>query len=59
ENGLVFARQDIEGLIVRLIRLLGNQQLREKLGKAARKTILEKRQWKKTTNAIVKELQEE
>ncbi len=55
-NGLVFARQDIEGLIVRLVRLMENPELRKKLGNAARKTILAKRQWKKTTKAIVGEL---
>ncbi len=58
ENGLVFARQDVEGLIARLVRLMEDKQLRERLGKSARKTILQKRQWKQTAKAIIKELKE-
>ncbi len=56
ENGLVFARGDVRGLAEQLRVLIRSKSLRQKLGAAARKTIVETRNWNKTIKAVVGEL---
>ncbi|MBI4016941.1 MAG: glycosyltransferase family 4 protein [Candidatus Aenigmarchaeota archaeon] len=55
-NGLVFARGDVKGLAEQLRLLIRNKSLRHKLGTAARKTIVETRNWNKTITAVVRKL---
>ncbi len=52
ENGLIFARGDVKALQEKLELLLKNKKLRTKIGKAARKTIVKKHNWKNTVKKI-------
>lgn len=53
ENGLIFPRQDVASLAEKLELLIHDEKLRAKLGKNARKTIIEKHHWQKTVKRIL------
>ncbi|MBI4148809.1 glycosyltransferase [Candidatus Woesearchaeota archaeon] len=56
ENGFIFPRKDSKALAERLTILLKDKKLRHAIGLAARKTIVQGRNWKKTIKEIVHQL---
>jgi glycosyltransferase involved in cell wall biosynthesis len=56
KNGLIFDRQDVNGLVEKLEFLLKSPKLRVQMGKAARITIIKDYSWKQTVDKIRKTL---
>ncbi|VVB81109.1 Trehalose synthase [uncultured archaeon] len=54
KNGLLFARQDVDELVNRLIYLLKHPKIRKSLGKEARNTIVKNYSWDVTAEKIKK-----
>ena len=59
ENGLFFEPGDVDALMARLRRLIGDARFRRKLGRNARKTIVSRYQFKHTEKQIIDILHEE
>ena len=56
ENGFLFPRGNVEQLIVYIKQLIANPNQRDTIGRAARKTVREQFNWKKTAKNIEREL---
>lgn len=56
QNGFFFPRQDWEFLAEKLDMLIKNRKLQERIGRAARRTIVQQYSWCKTISMIVDEL---
>lgn len=54
KNGLLFSRRNTKELAEKLRLLLNNTELREKLGKEARKTILKDYHWNTTAKTLIR-----
>ncbi|MBW3000003.1 glycosyltransferase family 4 protein [Candidatus Woesearchaeota archaeon] len=57
-NGYLFPRENVDILVKKIERLLGNKELRKAIGMIARKTVQVKYSWKKTASQIKKVLEE-
>jgi glycosyltransferase involved in cell wall biosynthesis len=56
KNGVIFDRQDVNGLVERIEFLLKSPKLRSQIGKAARKTIVKDYSWEQTVEIIKNQL---
>jgi len=54
KNGLIFPRHDAKAMQKQLKKLVDNALLRKKLGKQARKTIIQEHNWKNSAHKIIK-----
>ncbi len=57
-NGFFFPKQNSYALFERLEYLKNNQEARDKIGRNARQTMVDKYDWEKTTESIIKAIEE-